>query len=233
MSRTVTKETSSNGEKTWPVRLYRYTESEGWQQQINPDTVAAPRKDCVVIPTFRQKFTLCCYSDGNNSNGGGSSGNGVVVEKSYVIRREKCLLLVSRRRTRAMVLEFESLASCLEFSDRFLELNPDLAYQQPTATTMTTMTDDDDNNNNIQSQGNKEGSHQQVTTEQRRPTLGPSLDQREEVISYVARLLHDNDFLGFVGKLEQYLSSTEDGSQILNRFAQQLPSWAQPSGRKA
>lgn len=62
----------------------------------------------IVIPTLHQKFSLS-----NNAN-----------DKGTVIRRNNCILLLSRTRTKAMVLQFSSLQHCLDFSDRFVKLNP-------------------------------------------------------------------------------------------------------------
>jgi hypothetical protein len=113
-------------EKEWPVELFRHTENEGWQQQMPRGNQSssilsvAPRKDCIVIPALRQKFTL---------SGRGSANDGVEDDsrdRSSVVRRYDCILLVSQRRTRAMVLKFCSLRDCQEFSDRFMELSPRL-----------------------------------------------------------------------------------------------------------
>jgi hypothetical protein len=152
-------------DKEWPVQLYRYTECDGWQKQTGAKTAAAPRKDCIVIPCLRQKFSLL-------ANG----------EKTYVIRRDRCMLMVSRRRTRALVLQFPSLQECLDFSDAFLALNP---AHEPT----------------------------QEDTTVSPPEAG--LADQEEVVSYIARILHDKDFLGFVHKIETYLSNTTDGTKLL------------------
>ena len=152
-------------EREWPIELYRFTESEGWQKQIAGSVAASPRKDCIVIPLLRQKFTL---------RGG--------EEKSSVIRRDRCLLLVSRRRTRAMAIKFKTRGDCLEFSDRFTELNKS----------------------------------NDVRHEDEIQALVPAREQdREEVLSYIAQLLHSEDFLSLVGKLESYLDNTIDGAKLL------------------
>jgi hypothetical protein len=41
------------------------------------------------------------------------------------------------------------------------------------------------------------------------------LADQEEVVSYIARMLHDKDFLGFVHKIETYMSNTTDGTKLL------------------
>eukprot|EP00980_Cylindrotheca_fusiformis_P005904 scaffold1242_cov123-Cylindrotheca_fusiformis.AAC.13 len=157
-------------EPEWMVEIYRFTDSEGWQKQTEGNLGASARKDCIVIPTLRQKFTL---------RGGD--------EKSSVIRRNNCLLLVSRRRTRAMLLKFKSLKDCLEFCDQFSKVN--FAPNETTASAQT----------------QEEAIRQQ---------------DREGTISYVAQLLHDPDFLSFVGKLESYISSSNDGDKLLKGLEQ-------------
>jgi hypothetical protein len=170
-------------EKEWPVELFRHTETEGWQQKMprgnqrSSTFAVAPRKDCVVIPALRQKFTL---------SGRGSANNGVdddPRDRSSVVRRYDCILLVSRRRTRAMVLKFRNLQDCQEFSDRFMELNPRILTPS--------------------------------SSEQERAAESDDEQDRQEVMSYVARLLHDSDFLRFVNKLEAFVANTVDGAKIL------------------
>ena len=120
-------------EKEWPVELFRHTENEGWQQQMprgnqcSSILSVAPRKDCIVIPALRQKFTL---------SGRGSANDGVdddFRDRSFVVRRHDCILLVSPRRTRAMVLKFRSLQDCQELSDRFMELSSRPRVLTPTS----------------------------------------------------------------------------------------------------
>jgi hypothetical protein len=44
----------------------------------------------------------------------------------------------------------------------------------------------------------------------------PAVEQdQQEVMSYVARLLHDVDFLRFVHKVETFVGNTVDGANIL------------------
>ena len=46
--------------------------------------------------------------------------------------------------------------------------------------------------------------------------------ERKEVVSWVTRLLHDDDFLGYVHKIETYISGTDDGEQILHGLENRL-----------
>ena len=192
-----------SSEKEWLVELFRHTESEGWQKQMprgstgSPLLGISPRRDCIVIPALRQKFTLS-GSDANPSAAGGGRGGGrrrdggeeepssnsvASQDRSFVIRRGDSILLVSRRRTRAMVLKFQTLHDCQEFSDRFVELNPPIVAPASSAREQ----------------------HHGVAHEQ----------EQQDIVSYIVRLLHSQDFLQFVHKLETLVTSTTDGAKIL------------------
>jgi hypothetical protein len=67
-------------------------------------------KTSIVIHSLQQKFSI--------TSGEGSVG------RATIIRRDRCMLMLSKSRTRAMVLRFYSLQDCLDFSDRFISLNP-------------------------------------------------------------------------------------------------------------
>ena len=45
--------------------------------------------------------------------------------------------------------------------------------------------------------------------------------RKSDTMSYIARLLHDEDFLLFVNQIEDSLNSTQDGQQILRAFQQE------------
>lgn len=181
--------TTTHRDKEWPVQLYRYTECDGWQKQAGTkDTSAAPRKDCIVIPCLRQKFSLISAATTTSAkDGNGSSTPG---DRTYVIRRDRCILMVSKRRMRALVLQFRTLQDCLDFSDKFLELNPFERIEEQ-----------------------DKANHQVASS---RPA---GLADQEEVVSYMARMLHDQDFLGFVHKIETYMKNTTDGIQLLDSLA--------------
>ena len=168
-------------EREWPVQLYRFTEGNNkWQKDEQKGVTATimkavPRKDCIVIPAIKQKFSVL-------------SGQG----KHCVIQRDSCILLVSQKRTRALVLQFKNREDCLAFSDRFLELN-----QHPTPT------------------DHSEVQGASLPAPQAAPEVEAGLDEQERIVSYIARLLHDKEFLKFTHKLETFLSNAEDGEKIL------------------
>jgi hypothetical protein len=190
-------------EKEWPVELFRHTEGEGWQKQVprgddggssrSPVISVAPRKDCIVIPKLRQKFTLWVCpppSTGAESSASNINEEDLKKERSMVVRRGYSILLISRRRTRAMVLKFQSQEDCLEFSDRFIELNPKVP--------LDTTTEDSSSSAPISSPAGE------IARDQ----------EQQEVVSNIARLLHDDDFLKFIHKLETYVANTTDGAKI-------------------
>lgn len=176
---------SSVDEKTWSVLLYR-KEIGGWKKQefstsLNRHghaptlrmTTVAPRIDCIVFPELRQKFSLKSEAD-----------------RGTVIRRDNKILLVSKRRARALLLEFPSLEDCLGFSDQFARLNP----RKPLK--------------------NKNGKKRKT------PPAVVGEKERREVVSWIVKMLHDKSFLSFVHKIENYIIETEDGMQILKGLEQ-------------
>lgn len=178
-------------EKTWSVLLYR-KEIGGWKKQefstssLNRHrhaptlrmTTVAPRIDCIVFPELRQKFSLKSEAD-----------------RGTVIRRDNKILLVSKRRARALLLEFPSLEDCLGFSDQFVRLNP----RKPLVPL---------------SKKNKNGKKRKTP-----PAVVGEKEQRE-VVSWIVKMLHDKSFLSFVHKIENYIAETEDGKQILKGLEQ-------------
>lgn len=188
-------------EPQWPVELYRCTEFDGWQkQQTQGDALlfASPRKDSIVLPALRQKFTL----RGENDR-----------DKSSVIRRNNCILLVSRKRTRAMMLKFASLKDCLDFSDRFCEINhpsfadtnkDDLAAKE----SRHRRTIDPSHDHAV-----AEEYHNDQTAESQPTSV--RIEDQEQVLSHIVQLVHNPEFMEFVHKLENYIGSCTDGAKLL------------------
>jgi len=179
-------------DKTWAVILYR-RESDGWKKQESSTqlstktnrhrtrtTSVAPRKDCIVFPTLRQKFSFQSETD-----------------RGTVIRRDDKILLVSKRRARALLLQFQSLEDCLEFSDHLLNLNP-----RPNLEPLSPKND--------------------RTSDQNDEAVLPIVEDEghKEVVSWIIKMLHDESFLNFVDKIENYISASDDGKQILQGLEQ-------------
>ena len=183
-------------EKTWPVLLYR-RESDGWKKQESSSspstrnnrnhtiiTSVAPRKDCIVFPTLRQRFSMKS-----------------VIDRGTVIRRGDKILLISKRRARALLLQFQSMEDCLAFSDYFVRLNP-----KPFLELSSRNEDMIHNDQSLHS-------FQQQNGETTLPIVGD--EGHREVVSWIVKMLHDKCFLSYVHKIENHITQTEDGLQIL------------------
>jgi len=230
---------NSNNHNEWQVDIFRHTEVHGWQQQLPihmhmsmhmstdaeadderktnhedddgdgcndalvhascecPPLTVAPRKDCIVIPLLRQKFTLN-------------------KDHTTMVQRGNSILLVSdpsstlalasthhheqqqqphhhdhdqHQQRRAMVLRFRSKRECCEFSSAFLRCNPPKRSSTMASTAATATAN--------------------ATTSNRSGRV------KDSALAYMARLLHDDDFLGFVNKLESQILQSSDGRQIM------------------
>ena len=219
-------------EDEWEIDLFRFSEGYGWQKQEpllssssddkggrNKSSRKAdggalkviPRNNCVVIPALRQKVTLSAIAEATtNSNipkEGASTNTDIGTDgtkprsepdqasqksndRSCVVRRGDCILFINRRRTRAMLFKFRSLEECLSFSDRFIQLNP---WSTNTV-------------NAVASASSGRTNSSQRSVQQR---------DQQEVVSYIARLMHEPDFLQLVHKIENLVANTTDGAKML------------------
>jgi hypothetical protein len=110
--------------------------------------------------------------------------------RSVVIRRRSNIFISSNQGLKALVLKFRSEQDCLEFADRFTALNPSQILST-------------EENQAVESGGGNLTRHVD------------SDDQSQEVLFYIARLLHDQDFVDYVNNLESCLASSADGAKIL------------------
>ena len=233
-------------ENTWPVLLYR-RERDGWKKQElqsasssssssssskrnknrhqhSTTVMVAPRKECIVFPTLRQRFSLKSQTD-----------------QGTVMRRNNKILLTSKRRTRSLLLQFQSLEDCLAFSDKFIILNPNLsalslsssssssssfgdkkaaAAVEAAGSSITITNNESASRDATLSTCTPQHESNQTTMLQQEPIVREK--ERKEVVSWVTRLLHDDDFLGYVHKIETYISGTDDGEQILHGLENRL-----------
>eukprot|EP00525_Craspedostauros_australis_P013959 CAMPEP_0198113622 /NCGR_PEP_ID=MMETSP1442-20131203/5250_1 /TAXON_ID= /ORGANISM="Craspedostauros australis, Strain CCMP3328" /LENGTH=273 /DNA_ID=CAMNT_0043770763 /DNA_START=304 /DNA_END=1125 /DNA_ORIENTATION=- len=215
---TTMREEKSRG---WEVDIFRFTESHGWQQQTpladdengvlddgnrrRPCLSVAPRRNCIVIPALRQKFTL--NNDNNNGNDDqhddGGKSTTKPADKTTMIQRGDCILLVSnssqQRQPRAMVMRFRSRQECHGFSAAFLRHNPPKRSLA------------------VPSSSSRENT---VITRQHRPN---KQQHNHCVMSHVTRLLHDSSFLSFVSNLESHIVNSDDGSKMMEELVPTAP----------
>ena len=92
--------------------------------------------------------------------------------------------MLSKSRLKVMVLRFDSLQDCLDFSDRFIELNPPPMDEE------------------VQPQDPDEREA-----------------DRETVTAHLVRLMHDPSFTTFVRNVEEVISSSTDGTRLLESWA--------------
>lgn len=202
--------TAWDDEKTWPVLLYR-RECDGWKKQevveesssessllnqngqYDPRVImVAPRKGFIVFPDLHQKFSLESSTD-----------------RGTVIRRHDKILLVSKRRSRSLLLQFQSLDECLEFSDQFVEFNQALSSLVS------------EGSNDLSIDDSRHGS-QPLDAEDNIPIVDE--EGEKEVASCIVRMLHDETFLRYVHKIQEYIANTDDGLDILRGLAdRELP----------
>ena len=135
----------------------------------------------IVIHSLQQKFSIATSS---TEERGGFVGNKNTNNKATIIRRDRCLLMLSKSRLKVMVLRFDSLQDCLDFSDRFIELNPPPMDEE------------------VQPQDPDEREA-----------------DRETVTAHLVRLMHDPSFTTFVRNVEEVISSSTDGTRLLESWA--------------
>lgn len=213
-------------EKEWPIDVFRRTAQGQWQKQVPITTTendagqnylesaatAIPKKDCIVIKRFRLRISLVRRK--NNPKQPSNSRSPVSQHGLLeVVRRGPCLLLSAKTRLRALVLKFVSIRECLEFSDHLLSLNPSLNLRAQAAAPVER--DEPNNKSLVGMLGTNENEehYDDVSTSQ---AVSVQLQtQRNDVYSYVVRLLQDKDFRKFVDKVEDTILASSDGAQIL------------------
>jgi hypothetical protein len=197
-----------NGERTWSAIIFR-REMDGWKKlslvgaapkspsasvsshHRNGFSPVIPRVGCVVLPAVRQKWTL--------TNG---------THTGTVIRRNDKLLLHSHGSVRILMLQFASLEDCLSFSDRFVALNPRACLSQNgEARRSDPVVQPPEERNDMAQQQQENVNQDQYQSE--------SNLQQLMVNGLVTRLLHDDEFLRFVHKMEKYIMGTEDGAKMM------------------
>lgn len=90
--------------------------------------------------------------------------------------------MLSKSQTKALVLRFDSIQDCLDFSDKFIELNST----------------------------SEENEEDQCDVDD-----GPD---NEAVMAHIIRMMHESSFTSLVNNLETTLSSTEDGTRLLESW---------------
>jgi hypothetical protein len=176
----------NRAEKEWPVHLSRKT-AKGWEQ-MHPKN---KRNQLVVVKATPREgcivFLRLRIRVSLTSRKGSQEED---ESQSVVIRRRSSIFISSNQGLKALVLKFRSEQDCLEFADRFTALNPPKVLSTEGDRTL-------------------ENGARNLTRHV------DSNDQSQEVLFYIARLLHDQDFVDYVNNLESCLASSADGAKIL------------------
>lgn len=155
-----------------------------------------PRQNCIVLHRIQVRMRLSHPSETSND---GSSKKEANESDTYVVRRRDCVLISSKQRLRSLVLKFRDEKACLEFSDLLVFLNP-----PPERAILAGAYIDENYETDLE--------HNAISDTREHGTI---LDS-QQVLSYVGRLLHDEDFADLVDNLESCISSSEDGARMLS-----------------
>lgn len=190
----------------------------------NEGVTAVPRKGCVEVKKLRLRVHLFHKTANKNVISNESSTSPVASNRqkrdsahTTVIRRRDTILLSSRRGLGAVVFKFRSIAACMSFVDKLIELNSDYVFnqtedrdiQRPVKRLRVCHQEKD--NNNDQSKSCTSDSRTSISNEEEIQ----SNERSDEIRSYIVRLLHDGDFMDFVDNVEESLSSSPDCARIL------------------
>ena len=205
----------SVNENEWPVHVYRKTE-RSWQKMQptnsrgrNVVIKATPRQNCVVLHRIRVRIRLSDFSKSNsNTSNIGSSPKETDESNTLVVRRRHCILISSKQRLRSLVLKFRDEKACLEFSDLLVNLNPSPEREIIAGT-----------NGEATANASLHGSALEQGT----------IQDSQQVLSYVGRLLYDEDFASMCDNLESCISASEDGARMLCALVNRTENFAPQS----
>ena len=198
---------SKDHDDKWPVEVFRYSHGKGWElfQQARSCTekvTAAPRRNCVEVRTLRLRIHILQQPDCTiNSLPLRDENDKTKRSHTASVVRRKDTLLLSKGDLDfgAVVLKFQSIADCVAFTDRLTEINQGHSYE----TTKDKLEQRPMRHIEMKSgNGNDE-------------TSGVKNDEDQGIQSHLITLLHDKDFLGFVDRLEDCLTSNSDCIKML------------------
>ena len=158
----------------------------------------------IVIHSLQQKFSIARTEERGLDVGGKNNNN----KKATLIRRDRCLLMLSKSRLQIMVLRFESLQDCLDFSDRFVEFNP----PEELLMMHRRIIEDHDSQNDPRHHPPEPPPHQQEVEQEFEA-------DRETVTAHLVRLMHDPSFTAFVRNVEEVIKNSTDGTRLLESWA--------------
>jgi len=203
---------------------------------------ATPRRNYIALLRLQVRIRIQSKKKGKNSsidnddNGTATAAknssfrnNNNDVIQTTITRRRHCLLVSSNQRLRSLVLRFRDVSSCIAFTDQLVALNPPppeqrfhhhdlLLSDQPGAAAAV-----DDHHDEYHATAAVAASRRHHGTVQ----------ENDEVLSYVGRLLHNEDFAALVDNLEACIASSEDGARLLEALVVSRSSSGNVNGNDA
>jgi hypothetical protein len=207
--------------KEWPVHLYRKKEAV-WERvrpkkpNGRPGVVKAePQRGSVLLDRVRVRIWL------SSKPAGSRRGEDPTTKNAVVVRRHDFLLISYHGGGKSLVVKFRDLASCLEFSDLLVRLNPPLARTILAATAsanssnavpMTPAAVDTARESSTNGEGPQRAAA--ITTASHNESIaGDEYDL--QMRSYIGRLLLDEDFPKLVDSVEACIRRSADGGHLL------------------
>jgi hypothetical protein len=173
--------------------------------------------------------------ENNNSDFVGADGWN---NNALVVRRKDSILVTTRRGMGCLVFRFKSVQECMEFCDRLIYLNQDYFMPQSSSKVNHNASIIARQNEFLSGMDQRELYVDGMRLNKRRKAdmIGDQLlyendnvargnreeddaiakqyRRKDELLSYIVKLAHDEDFLGFVDELERGLETAGDSAGI-------------------
>ena len=194
--------------------------------------MATPRRGCVEV----RKLRLRIHVLNNSSSSSNSSAKDKQSHTTTMVRRRDTILL-SKGDFGAVVLKFDNVSSCMAFVDRMVELNQDQVFNQNEEKKVQVRQLQRSSSlvgTSFGGSGTYGGGLSHARTgmdmDVDPPTdadVYPDADECADadtnseaaIQSHMMNLLHDDDFLGFVDRVEASLASNQDCKNMLQALA--------------
>jgi hypothetical protein len=219
-----------NNEPERRARIFRKSRQQGWEALHGKTTTtstaskttlqqkkkmiwfrASPRAGCIVVRRLRLRVSIC--------------------PDTVVTRRGNRIMIRPKQGIRVLVLLFPTADDCRAFSDCFVGLNPHAVVSAAAAAAATSESATTTRPSTAAARAVTPKQQQQhlyagmneasANADSLFPIHGMNGDSdKNAVIAYIARLLNDEDFSEYVQSMESILMSSQDGSKMLEDFAQ-------------
>jgi hypothetical protein len=215
----------------WPVEIYRKTTGRGWERALVSESVgqvmATPCVGGVEIRKFRVRIRA--FPKKNEQESKRNRGQSGIAR---AVRRKKTIYFPSQRGNGSIVLKFQDVTDSIAFFDRLADLNIPNRFSMPPTVSNDPVVKHNDNGSpskKVKNTKRDEDPDREDLEANERNSLLHLLARKDESIAnrrktdamfYIARLMHDEDFLSFVDQIEENLNSTDDGAKMLRAFQQ-------------